>query len=303
MGAQFSGDAWFGTARFQGVSVLGPLVCAGQVVLSRAVSELPVTLEIAAGEVVCGRSSWESTATVRTRYAAVNLGHTVLTAPAAVIARPTPFTSNSRAVSEDLLAGPGARPPPLRPGAGDFGAGRGRRAPGANRHRPHRPPVRRSLPPRPVPPGRPHHLRRRSHGWRRRGMWPVRFTRRRVLAEEHHWRAHTAGQAVPSAGMAPTPHLWRPGPHHTDPVRTSDPEDVAALYRQMRKAFEDGKNEPGAADFYYGECEMRRHDTTGTSKGERRLLWAYWLLTGYGLRAARAFAWLLATMSLPCCSC
>ncbi|MEU5314175.1 hypothetical protein [Streptomyces sp. NPDC021562] len=66
----------------------------------------------------------------------------------------------------------------------------------------------------------------------------------------------------------------------------------------MRKAFEDGKNEPGAADFYYGECEMRRHDTTGTSKGERRLLWAYWLLTGYGLRAARAFAWLLATMSL-----
>ncbi|WP_333773090.1 hypothetical protein [Streptomyces sp. IBSBF 3136] len=73
--------------------------------------------------------------------------------------------------------------------------------------------------------------------------------------------------------------------------------DVAALYRQLRKAFEDGKNEPGAADFYYGECEMRRHDPI-TSQGERRLLWAYWLLSGYGLRASRAVAWLLAAMSL-----
>jgi hypothetical protein len=91
---------------------------------------------------------------------------------------------------------------------------------------------------------------------------------------------------------------WRPGPHHPDPDLTPDPEDVAALYRQLRKAFEDGKNEPGAADFYYGECEMRRHDTSGTSKGERRLLWAYWLLSGYGLRASRATSWLLAAMTV-----
>lgn len=68
---------------------------------------------------------------------------------------------------------------------------------------------------------------------------------------------------------------------------------MAASYRQLRKAFEDGKNEPGAADFYYGECEMRRHDHTGSAKGERRLLWAYWLLSGY---ASRAFTWLLAAM-------
>jgi len=39
---------------------------------------------------------------------------------------------------------------------------------------------------------------------------------------------------------------------------------------------------------------MRRHDHTGTPKGERRLLWAYWLLSGYGLRASRATGWLLA---------
>ncbi|WP_105975879.1 hypothetical protein [Streptomyces geranii] len=43
---------------------------------------------------------------------------------------------------------------------------------------------------------------------------------------------------------------------------------------------------------------MRRHDLTGTAQGERRLLWGYWLLSGYGLRASRAFTWLLAAMSM-----
>jgi hypothetical protein len=36
------------------------------------------------------------------------------------------------------------------------------------------------------------------------------------------------------------------------------PARLAVLYRQLRKAQEDAKNEPGAADFYYGEMEMRR---------------------------------------------
>ncbi|MFF9714649.1 pentapeptide repeat-containing protein [Streptomyces sp. NPDC014603] len=90
--AQFSRDAWFvaaqifgdvkfDRAKFEGVSVLGPMVCAGQVALSGTVFVLPVTLEIAAREVVCERTRWESTATVRLRHAAVNLSHAVLTAP------------------------------------------------------------------------------------------------------------------------------------------------------------------------------------------------------------------------------
>ncbi|MFF9178981.1 hypothetical protein [Streptomyces sp. NPDC014793] len=136
-------------------------------------------------------------------------------------------------------------------------------------------------------------------GWHRRGLRLVHWTRRRILAEEHHWRAHAAGQPVPAAGTPSEPRLWRPGAHHRDPARSPDPASVAALYRQLRKAFEDGKNEPGAADFYYGECEMRRHDLSDTTpKSERRLLWAYWLLSGYGLRPSRAFTWLLAAMSL-----
>jgi len=64
------------------------------------------------------------------------------------------------------------------------------------------------------------------------------------------------------------------------------------LYRQLRKAQEDAKNEPGAADFYYGEMEMRRYATT-TPAGERAILWLYWLISGYGLRALRSLAALL----------
>ncbi|MDG9720659.1 hypothetical protein [Streptomyces sp. DH24] len=71
---------------------------------------------------------------------------------------------------------------------------------------------------------------------------------------------------------------------------------MAALYRQLRKSLEDGKNEPDAADFSYGECEMRRHDTTRPF-GERTLLTAYWALSGYGLRATRALAWLVTAMA------
>ena len=39
----------------------------------------------------------------------------------------------------------------------------------------------------------------------------------------------------------------------------SVPSRIAAIYRSLRKANEDAKNEPGAADFYYGAMEMRRH--------------------------------------------
>jgi hypothetical protein len=59
------------------------------------------------------------------------------------------------------------------------------------------------------------------------------------------------------------------------------------LYRALRKSFEDSKNEPGAADFYYGEMECRRHSDM-SSRTERVILWFYWLLSGYGQRASRA---------------
>ncbi|WP_406393694.1 pentapeptide repeat-containing protein [Streptomyces sp. NBC_00882] len=289
-GAQCTDDVSFAQARFEGPSLLGPLVCAQNVVLSGAVFMLPATVEIAAREVKCQRTRWESTATVRVRHAAVDLSHAVLTAPAAVLTHPSPFTYPSLFIAgdatlrEDIVASPGASEPVRIVSVQGADAAHlvltdtdltDCLFSGAFHLDQIRLEGRTTFADAPT-------------GWHLRGALPVHFTPRRILAEEHHWRAHTAGSAT---------HGWRPGPHHSDPARTPDPEDVAALYRQLRKAFEDGKNEPGAADFYYGECEMRRH-APATPDGERRLLWGYWLLSGYGLRASRAFTWLLAAMSL-----
>jgi hypothetical protein len=88
------------------------------------------------------------------------------------------------------------------------------------------------------------------------------------------------------------PQGWHRRLDFDTPAGASAPKGLAATYRQLRKAFEDSKNEPGAADFYYGEMEIRRHDLTGTPAGERLLLRAYWALSGYGLRASRALLWL-----------
>jgi uncharacterized protein YjbI with pentapeptide repeats len=82
--------------------------------------------------------------------------------------------------------------------------------------------------------------------------------------------------------------------------------EVANLYRALRKGREDAKDEPGAADFYYGEMEMRRYAAPRFGV-ERIVLTLYWLLAGYALRAWRALtaiivvlvfaAWLL--INLP----
>jgi hypothetical protein len=69
------------------------------------------------------------------------------------------------------------------------------------------------------------------------------------------------------------------------------------VYRRLRKGREDAKNEPGAADFYYGEMEMRRH-TANTPRAERHILHLYWLASGYGLRGLRALGLLLAFVLL-----
>ncbi|MGW6935342.1 pentapeptide repeat-containing protein [Lentzea sp. NPDC054927] len=96
-------------------------------------------------------------------------------------------------------------------------------------------------------------------------------TRRRVVAEEDLWRSSSGD-------------------------RRAEARQVEQTYRALRKAFEDLKNEPGSADFYYGEMEMRRRGTE--SRGERFLLYCYWLLAGYGLRAWRAFVALAVTIAV-----
>ena len=68
------------------------------------------------------------------------------------------------------------------------------------------------------------------------------FSARRLIAEEIRWRRAHSGPKK-----------------HRDPAGAalSAPE-IAGIYRDLRKGLEDVKNEPGAADFYYGEMEMRR---------------------------------------------
>jgi uncharacterized protein YjbI with pentapeptide repeats len=114
-----------------------------------------------------------------------------------------------------------------------------------------------------------------------------RLTRRQTIAEEHYWRAAAAdgvGWRLPRVVDAD----GNPRPPH--PVTELGPDEIARLYRQLRKGREDSKDEPGANDFYYGEMEMRRRSGP---RAERRLLFAYWLVSGYGLRAGRALLALL----------
>lgn len=125
----------------------------------------------------------------------------------------------------------------------------------------------------------------------RRGI-PLRWTDRLTLAEEHHWRALPVHRPRLRAGW--TPPVAQPGPV----MRPPGPPALAALYRQLRKAFEDGKDEPGAADFYMGEMEMRRLDRRSRrNRAERGLLTGYWALSGYGLRSSRALTWLGCAMT------
>ncbi|WP_443032984.1 pentapeptide repeat-containing protein [Streptomyces sp. DH10] len=283
--ATFERDAWFGSATFESDVVfasvafarsdgLGPLVCGGRVVLSGAVFNGPVTLSLAARRLECKRTRWLSTAALRLRYATVDFAHAVCEYPLTIAAEQDPFVlADGRQLAEACQAsapGPGVRLASLRGVdaahlvladvdlSGCLFAGTVHldqlRLEGACTFDT-------------VPAG--------VH-WRR---WPpVRFTERRTLAEEHHWRASQPGAvqgwnvAVLGAGRA-------------------GPLQLAPVYRALRKAFEDGKHEPGAADFYYGEMEMRRH-ADDIPRSERGLLTAYWALSGYGLRASRALAWL-----------
>jgi hypothetical protein len=98
---------------------------------------------------------------------------------------------------------------------------------------------------------------------------------------------------------SPSPYVaeWHDHGERGDPSNPHGPREVASVYRALRKGREDNKDEPGAADFYYGEMEMRRHDPT-KPKAERLVLWLYWLTSGPALRASRALAWLLGVLVL-----
>lgn len=272
-GAQFLRNAHFNRAAFTRASVMGPFVCVGELVLSEAVFDVAVTIEAATAGLVCRRTRWASTAALRLRYAGVDLSDAVLEYPVSIAAQSWPFVVIDEDVAGHGLTDPRVRVHSLRGVDAahlvltDVDLTECRFAGAVHLDQ-------LQMEGRCV-------LATAPSGIRRRGPWPVRWTPRKTLAEEHHWRAahDTAADG------------WTPA----DGESALDPGALAAVYRQLRKAFEDGKNEPGAADFYYGEMEMRRHDPA-TPRAERGLLALYWAVSGYGLRASRALGWLLVAM-------
>ncbi|MEU6503830.1 pentapeptide repeat-containing protein, partial [Streptomyces californicus] len=279
-GVTFTGNARFDRARFEMASRLGPLVCGEKVVLDGAVFDQPVTMEMAAREVSCARTRWASTATLHLRYAEVDLRDAVLEYPVVVAARPDPFPSlhSDDPLSEAELSG-------RKPGVRLTSVG-GVDAAHLALHTIDLSVCRFA--------GAIHLDQLRVDGWcafattptDRGRRFPWRWSRRNTLTEEHHWRVRSARRPARARG-------WTTPPPDAPELPAAA---VATLYRQVRKSLEDGKNEPDAADFYYGECEMRRNDTT-RPQGERALLTAYWALSGYGLRATRALVWLGAAMA------
>lgn len=117
------------------------------------------------------------------------------------------------------------------------------------------------------------------------------WTPRQSVVEERIWRSQSR-----------KPHGWRPYTHQFPWAvpgrheRQEQAEQLAKVYRALRKGREDAKNEPGAADFYYGEMEMRR--AGNATPAERFVLWLYWIVSGYGLRPLRTLVALLILLML-----
>lgn len=128
-----------------------------------------------------------------------------------------------------------------------------------------------------------------------------RWTQRLVLAEEHLWRAkydrRPEGWFPPECrrleDRAP---VHQPDTRRTQGART-EAAHIQSVYRDLRKGREDAKDEPGAADFYFGEMEMRRV-AAAPHTAERAVLTLYWAVSGYGLRATRALAALFLVLLL-----
>ncbi|WP_413115329.1 pentapeptide repeat-containing protein [Streptomyces sp. CY1] len=274
-GAHFKGDVDFADTTFTG-PLVGPIVCGGMLDLSQAVLTCPIRTRIAAAHILFQATQVNTTLTLDVRYADVSLQDAVLSQPVAINFHPAPFSFKNDPLPEEPLTGQDPRPlivmlagvdaAFLSLSGVDLSACRFTGA---------------------------HHLDQlRFEGHVPFSEPPSPWTRRRTIVEEHHWRA----LPMPGRRTART-RGWQPGPAHPNPAVPPGPKELAATYRQLRKALEDAKNEPGAADFYYGEMEMRRLDPD-TPFGERLLLRAYWLVSGYGLRASRALAALVVAMTL-----
>jgi hypothetical protein len=297
--ASFHQRAWFSGASIQGDAVFsrtkitqpfepGPLAVAGTLCLDRIVFAEPVHLEVAAWRLLMQRTRFRAGGHLRVGWAEITLEGAETGAPLILAASGPPAELIQRVA---WLQDPGGRdprqafPPPrvslLSMQHADVGALTVVDVELANCH----------------VAGAQHldRLQVSAADAFHRAPALLRGWGRQVLVEEaawrarhHRWRRRRRWQRRLSA-QTNSPLLGG--------VRQPGPAELAGLYRQLRKGREEAKNEPGAANFYYGECEMRRH-ARSTPGVERAILWVYWLVSGYGLRAWRALAALAVLIGL-----
>ncbi len=262
-GANFKGEATFAGANFKGdVPVLGPVRVEGRLNLDRVQFTSLVRIETDTSALTCLRGGFPGGVRFDVSRAVIRLDDSDLSVPSLLTG---PLASNPAGFKEQpqLLSLQGANVAGLSLGNVDLTYCRFAGAHNLDKLR---------LESRTV-----FGLSPAVAGWERR----------QVIAEEAAWRAT---QARPGHWKAP------PWPDPGDQPEVLNCGAIAGLYRALRKGREDAKDEPGAADFYYGEMEMRRHDREegdtngGQSRGRvsRIVLTAYWLLSGYGLRAWRS---------------
>ena len=309
--ARFSADARFEAAQFLQAREFGPLLVAGHLVLSYSRFAQAVVIDVAAARLVCVATMFEQAATVRARYAEIVLDGAIFTKPATLAYAEQGFGRwigrSLPTFDETPLRSTGRSPRPRLLSLRQVDVSNLILAEinleaclfwGA-----HHLDLLRIEGPKtfPITP-RGWHLGRVGG----QGLPVWRWTKRQTVAEEHIWRA---ARPLPST-LAGRPHPkltgWRPPPRDLQwmvelwsgqAVQQLESDRLALLYRRLRKGREDNKNEPGAADFYYGEMEMRRR-AIETPWVERVILTAYWLVSGYSLRGLRAFLTLLAVVAV-----
>ncbi len=297
-GAVFSGIAGFEGAQFRAARGLGPLIVKGELSLDQAAFWAPILIQVTASRLSLVGAGFQEAATLRVRFADITLDGAAFSKPSTISFAESPFQMLRGGELEDhaLEAGDRPRQPRLLSvrladvsnlvqGGLDLSACLFQGAHNLEKLRIEGP-LEFDL-----TPAAPWQL---VVGCWRLPIW--RWTRRQTLAEEHHRRAKESSSPGGESGARLRRPSWnQPSMEKVDwvkdstgqPVRTLKPENLAALYRGLRKGLEDQKNAPGAADFYYGEMEMRRQSPTAPWS-DRFVLWVYWLFSGYGLRASRA---------------
>lgn len=293
--SRFRGTVDFRRATFKQTRTVGPLLACRGLVLDGVLFKQPVRIEASTPGLCCHQAQFDGGVQFWLRWARVVLDDTYLANPSTLAGIPR-LTDDGLAIEEQQLARAwrrlltreiSERPRLLSLQRADVaGLGLSKveladcRFAGAHNLDKLRMEADVSLVAAPTRPGR---------------------DRRQVIAEERTWRAqHSSRWTAP---------LW---PDWTGAApEVLEPGQIAGLYRALQKGREDNHDEPGAADFYYGEMEMRRHARSspasgnassfagGASRGraERSILTVYWLVSGYGLRAWRALACLAAVIA------